>query len=110
MIRTPEPELMTDEEKAAAYAAANFAEINEPVANWFQAQFPPILPGSRLLDVGCGTADMTIRLITAYPGATALGIDGSAAMLSYGRDLVDKAGLTTRIELQPRYFPDPALE
>ena len=101
---------MTDQEQAAAYAAADFAEVNEPIAGWFQARFPPLAPGARLLDIGCGTADMTIRLVHAYPGITALGIDGSEAMLLSGRDLVNKAGLASRIVLEHRYFPDAALE
>ena len=110
MTRTPEPELMTDQEQAAAYAAADFSEVNEPIASWFQGRFSPLPPGARLLDIGCGTADITIRLVCAYPGITALGIDGSEAMLSFGRDLVDKAGLTSRIALERRYFPDAGLE
>jgi 2-polyprenyl-3-methyl-5-hydroxy-6-metoxy-1,4-benzoquinol methylase len=109
MIRMPEPELMTEKEQAAAYAAANFAEVNEPVARWFQARFSALAPGARLLDIGCGTADMTIRLVRAYPGITALGIDGSEAMLSYGSNLVNQAGLNSRIQLECRYFPDAAL-
>jgi ubiquinone/menaquinone biosynthesis C-methylase UbiE len=110
MIRTPEPELMTEQEQAAAYAAANFSEVNQPIASLFQARFPSLAAGARLLDIGCGTADMTIRLVKAYPGITALGIDGSEAMLNFGRDLVSKAGVTSRIVLECRYFPDAALE
>jgi ubiquinone/menaquinone biosynthesis C-methylase UbiE len=110
MTRTPEPELMTDREQAAAYAAADFSEVNEPIAGWFQARFPRLAAGARLLDIGCGTADLAIRLVHAYPGITALGIDGSEAMLAFGRELVDKAGLASRIVLEPRYFPDAALE
>jgi cyclopropane fatty-acyl-phospholipid synthase-like methyltransferase len=109
MTRTPEPELMTEEEQAGAYAAANFAEINEPIAAWFQKRFP-LAHNAQLLDIGCGTADMTIRLVGAYPGTTGVGIDGSDAMLSHGRNLVSKAGLTSRISLEVRYFPDAALE
>jgi SAM-dependent methyltransferase len=97
MTRTLEPELMTEQDQAAAYAAADLSEVNEPIAGWFQARFPPLAPGARLLDIGCGTADLTIRLVRAYPGITALGIDGSEAMLDHGRDLVNKAGLTSRI-------------
>jgi cyclopropane fatty-acyl-phospholipid synthase-like methyltransferase len=101
---------MTEDEQAFAYAAANFAEVNEPVAGWFQNHFSPLQPGTRLLDIGCGTADMTIRLVHAYPGISALGIDGSGIMLSFGQDLVKKAGLTSRIVLERRYFPDAELE
>lgn len=101
---------MTDQEQAAAYAAADLSEVNEPIAGWFQTRFSPLAPGARLLDIGCGTADITIRLVHAYSGITALGIDGSETMLSFGRDLVDKAGLTSRIVLEHRYFPDPSLD
>ena len=101
---------MTDQEQAAAYAAADFSQVNEPIARWFQARFPTLAAGARLLDIACGTADLTIRLVCAYPGITALGIDGSEAMLSFGRDLVNRAGLTSRITLERRYFPDAALE
>jgi ubiquinone/menaquinone biosynthesis C-methylase UbiE len=61
------------------------------------------------LDVGCGTADLTIRLMNAYPGCTALGVDGSVVMLASGRALVRTAGLETCIHLEQRYFPDAAL-
>jgi ubiquinone/menaquinone biosynthesis C-methylase UbiE len=101
---------MTEGDQAYAYAAADFAEVNEPISGWFQSSFSPLQPGARLLDVGCGTADMTIRLVHAYPGITALGIDGSGEMLAFGQDLVEKAGLSSRIVLQRRYFPDAALE
>jgi len=110
MTRTLEPELMTDQEQAAAYAAADFTEVNQPIARWFQARFSPLEAGARLLDIGCGTADLTIRLVGAYLGITALGIDGSEVMLSFGRDLVEKAGLTSRIALKQQHFPDSALE
>jgi 2-polyprenyl-3-methyl-5-hydroxy-6-metoxy-1,4-benzoquinol methylase len=101
---------MTDHEQAEAYAAANFAGVNQPVASWFQQQFPAFTEDARLLDIGCGTADLTIRLVHAYEGMTALGIDGSEAMLHHGRDLVAKAGLASRIVLEQRHFPDATLE
>jgi cyclopropane fatty-acyl-phospholipid synthase-like methyltransferase len=109
LIRTPEPELMTEDAQAFAYAAANFTDVNEPIAGWFQTSFSPLRPGARLLDIGCGTADMTIRFVNAYPGITALGIDGSDVMLAFGQDLVDKSGLSSRILLERRYFPDAEL-
>jgi ubiquinone/menaquinone biosynthesis C-methylase UbiE len=110
MTRTPEPELMTDEDQASAYAAADLSEVNEPVANFFRGRFPALAEGARLLDIGCGTADLTIRLVRSYPGIMGLGVDGSEAMLASGRDLVERAGLQSRIRLERRMFPDAALD
>ena len=111
MVRTPETdELMAAHDQAAAYAAADLGEVNEPMAVWFHDRIPLLTSGSVLLDVGCGTADLTRRLVGYFPGITALGIDGSEAMLECGSDLVMQAGLSSRITLERRYFPDPTLE
>ena len=53
---------------------------------------------------------MTIRFVKAYPGVTALGVDGSEAMLAFGQRYVREAGLESRISLEQRYLPAPSLE
>ena len=61
MARTPEPELMLDEEQASAYAGADLSELHEPMLARFRERFP-LFSGSRILDLGCGSADITIVL------------------------------------------------
>jgi ubiquinone/menaquinone biosynthesis C-methylase UbiE len=107
MVRTPEPELMTDVEQVADYAAADLSEVNGIMPLWFRTCFPEFSQGE-LLDLGCGAADMTIRFACAYPDLHATGIDGSARMLAAGRDALHRAGLSSRIALEQRLLPDPA--
>jgi ubiquinone/menaquinone biosynthesis C-methylase UbiE len=63
-----------------------------------------------VFDLGCGTADVTIRFVKAYPHVTAAGVDGSEEMLAFGRRHVLEAGLETRIRLEKRYLPDASLK
>lgn len=55
-------------------------------------------PGDRVLDVGCGTAELSI-LMAGRRGARVVGIDLSPGMLEVGRRKVERAGLGDRIEL-----------
>jgi len=54
-------------------------------------------PGSRVLDIGCGTG--TAAILAARAGARVTGFDISAPMLAVARDKVAAAGLAGRIEL-----------
>jgi ubiquinone/menaquinone biosynthesis C-methylase UbiE/uncharacterized protein YbdZ (MbtH family) len=108
MGRMPEPELMLDEEQAAAYAGADLSELHEPMPARFRECFPSF-SGSQILDLGCGSADITIRFARAYPDATVRGIDGSDAMLVRGRDAVSSAALDRRVVLEKRHLPDESL-
>lgn len=109
MQRTPEPELMDEQEQAAAYAAADWSESHGKIPGYFRERFPEFA-GGRLLDLGCGTADVTIRFVKAYQGVTAVGVDGSEEMLAFGRRHVREAGLETRISFEKRHIPDASLE
>ena len=42
-------------------------------------------PGARILDVGCGSGQLAIDLVRATPGARAVGLDLSAALLDVAR-------------------------
>src|SRR5215475_3002581 len=105
MKRTPEPELMNEQEQAAAYAAADWSESHGKIPGYFRDRFPNFRQG-RVIDLGCGPADISIRFAKAYPHATLLGVDGSETMLVFGRRRVDEAGLSSRITLEKRYLPD----
>src|SRR4029077_2394465 len=109
MQRMPEPELMDEQEQSAAYAAADWSEAHEKVPAHFRERFLSF-NGGRVIDLGCGTADVTIRFARAYPKATILGVDGSETMLSFGRRAVRAAGFDSRVTLERRFLPDPAIE
>jgi len=106
--RVPEPELMEDPEQAAAYAAADFSEPHQAFVEHFRRCFPAFA-GGRVLDLGCGPADVTIRFARAFPGAMLEGVDGAAAMLRHGRDAVARAALSSRIALRRLRLPAAGL-
>jgi ubiquinone/menaquinone biosynthesis C-methylase UbiE len=109
MQRTPEPELMDEQEQAAAYAAADWSEAHGKIPAYFRNRFPEFKAG-RVIDLGCGAADVTIRFAQAYPEAAVLGVDGSDAMLALGRRHVQEAGVEGRVSLEKRYLPDAGLQ
>lgn len=98
MNRVLEPELMTDQDQAEAYAAADFAAVNQGFVDRFRGLFPDFGRG-RLVDLGCGPADIPIRFCRTLPGVTVTGVDGSEAMLAPGRRAVVAAGLEARVQL-----------
>jgi len=100
---------MDEQDQAAAYAAADWSESHGKIPGYFRDRFPDFA-GGHVIDLGCGTADVTIRFVRAFPKVTILGVDGSDAMLSFGRRSVHDAGLDSRITLEKRYLPDPSIE
>ena len=84
MQRVPEPELMDEFEQARAYACADFSEPNERFVAYLAETFPELRRGT-LLDLGCGPGDIVLRLAARYPEFVLHGLDGSEAMLGFGR-------------------------
>lgn len=108
MERIPEPELMDDPEQAEAYAGADFSEPHDAFVAHFRRLFRDFDSG-RVLDLGCGPADVGIRFCRAYPAARLTGVDGAAAMLQRGLMAVRAAGLADRLTLMQCYLPDERL-
>lgn len=102
--RIPEPELMDTPEQAAAYAAADFAEAHDALVLAFRERFPAFGSG-RMVDIGCGPADVTVRLARAHPHVSVDGVDGDAEMLRHGRIRVEAAGLGERVRLDEVRLP-----
>jgi SAM-dependent methyltransferase len=94
MQRIPEPELMDDPVQAEAYAAADFDEAHSRVVATFDACFADAGVTGRILDLGCGPGDISLRFAARYPACTVTGVDGSAAMirLANRRRAIDAAG------------------
>ena len=104
MDRIPEPEVMDDPAQAVAYARADFAQVNQAFVDRFRAAFPEFAAG-RVVDLGCGPADIPIRLARALPAAHITGVDASAPMLALAREAVAAAGLADRIALVEGRLP-----
>ena len=98
MDRIPEPDLMNDAAQAQAYALADFSEPHNQFVGQFRRCFPRSRP-TRVLDLGCGTADVTLRFARAYSECCMVGIDGAPAMLRHARGAVAGAGMDGRIQL-----------
>ena len=108
MERIPELELMDSPEQAEAYASADFSEPHNAFVAHFRRLFRDFSTG-RVLDLGCGPADVGIRFCKAYPEVALTGVDGSAAMLQCGFMAVREAGLANRLQLAQSYLPDESL-
>jgi SAM-dependent methyltransferase len=105
MERRPEPELMDDEQQSIAYAKADFSTSNQLYVDSLLRDFPTYL--RTVVDIGCGPADVVIRLAKAVPHAAITAIDGSAPMIALGRTAARAAGVDERLTLLHTRIPGP---
>lgn len=82
MKRIVEPELMNEEKQSLAYAQADFEEPHNSFIQLFKKKFGNNI-GTQVLDLGCGTGDITLRFAKAYSNCCIHGIDGAKTMLSH---------------------------
>jgi len=110
MHRIPEPdELMDDAEQALAYARADFSEANGLFVRLLEQQAAGGLIG-RLLDLGCGPADIPLALTRRHAGLQVDAVDAAPAMLDLARQNIEAAGEPgQRIALLCEYLPCPHL-
>ncbi len=109
MKRTPEPEELMDEaDQALAYAEADFSESNELFLDLFSRLHPGEFRG-RMLDLGCGPADIPLRFARRYPDARIDAVDGAQAMLDLAAKAVRAGGLEDRVRLHCQYLPASGL-
>jgi ubiquinone/menaquinone biosynthesis C-methylase UbiE len=57
-----------------------------------------IQPGQQVLDLGCGTATLTVMVKQAHPDAVVTGLDGDPEVLRIGRSKAQKAGVTLTLD------------
>jgi 2-polyprenyl-3-methyl-5-hydroxy-6-metoxy-1,4-benzoquinol methylase len=99
MERVPEVEIMDELDQVCAYARANFEQENQAFVERF-LQYAPDLQDGHILDLGCGPADIPIRLARVLPECRITGIDASQPMIDVGKQAVKAAGLAERITLR----------
>jgi SAM-dependent methyltransferase len=102
MMRVGEPELMDDPHGAGAYARADFTASNQRFVDGLLRAFPG--PLGRAVDLGCGPADVVIRLARAAPLLHLTAVDGSGPMIGLARSAVASVGLD-RITLVQSLLP-----
>jgi ubiquinone/menaquinone biosynthesis C-methylase UbiE len=105
MERVTEPELMDDEQQSIAYAQADFSTSNQLYVDSLVRDFPTHLRA--VVDIGCGPADVVIRLAKAAPQAAVTAIDGSAPMIALGRTAARAARVDDRLTLLHTRIPGP---
>jgi cyclopropane fatty-acyl-phospholipid synthase-like methyltransferase len=68
-------------------------------------------PGAHVLDLGCGKAEVLIRIVERYPGVRATGLDRSAAVLAEARRQAEERVPEARVALLEQdvreYAPEP---
>jgi ubiquinone/menaquinone biosynthesis C-methylase UbiE len=64
-----------------------------------------LAPGQRVLDLGCGTATLTLMIKAACPGASVFGIDGDPDVLRIGREKAKQRGLDVTLTEAMAYAP-----
>jgi len=86
--RVPEPELMDDIDQVAAYGAADFNAGDDHTLSLILSLVSKTASGAsprRVIDLGCGPGNITLRLCDAFPESEVIGVDGAAAMLHLAR-------------------------
>src|SRR5262245_34154601 len=107
--RIPEPELMDEPAQARAYSEADFEQPHQAFIDEVARTFPELTdrtPGRTVVDLGCGPADITVRVARAFPACAVVGVDAGTEMLRLGRARVAAAGLADRVQLHHVHLPD----
>ena len=96
MQRLPEPELMTESGQVRAYAAADFTAGDARTLDLIETLLAADQAGPgpmRIVDLGCGPGNITLRLAQRFPQASVIGVDGSQAMLALAQSRAQAMGL-----------------
>lgn len=85
MERIVEPELMDEAEQAQAYAEADFSEPNTKFLEFYREHFGEDAIKGKVVDLGCGPAEIAFSMVASYPDCEVVGVDGAPAMLAPAR-------------------------
>jgi SAM-dependent methyltransferase len=100
---------MEDPVQARAYSEADFAAPHQAVVHDLLARHASRLGATRrVVDLGCGPADVTARVAAALPHVEIVGIDAGKVMLGLGRERIARLGLQERVALVEMHLPASA--
>ena len=102
MQRTLESEVMDKEENVLAYASADFSSVNQRFVDDLIKNYSHI---KNVLDLGCGPADIPIRLAQALSKVHITAIDASKKMIDSAKQSITKARLNNKIMLLQSSLP-----
>ena len=105
MERLLEREIMDGEEQVRAYAQADFSKENQWFVDYFLEVFPDFREGL-VLDLGCGPADIPIRLVRACPSFSLMAVDASGPMINLAQAAVDEAKVGDHVAVVCQRFQD----
>nr|WP_249419852.1 class I SAM-dependent methyltransferase [Rhabdothermincola salaria] len=99
---------MEDRDQARAYSEGDFAAAHEAIVDDVVRRHPELGRGAGLevVDLGCGPADVTVRLARRLPEASVLGLDAGPVMLGLARARIDALGLAVRVTVAEARLPD----
>lgn len=87
--------------KPGYYESLDFnAPMTEATADRLVAELAAAEPAS-ILDVGCGWAELLLRLLDACPGATGLGVDHDEALIARAVANASARNLDSRVQFAP---------
>ena len=95
--RTLEPELMDSDLEVREYRAMDHEGVNQAFVDDLIAGGSV---GPRVIDLGCGTAEIPVRLCAALREIEVLGVDSSVAMLEAARMEIELGSATGRVHLE----------
>lgn len=105
MDRKLEPELMQDLIQVQAYAEADFTKPHNQFIDLIAAQQQGYELMGPVLDLGCGSGDITLRFAQRFQDLEVDAVDGSAPMLAYARKHLP-VSLQKRVQYLNAYLPD----
>jgi len=109
MERLLEREVMDGEEQVRAYAQADFSKENQWFVDYFLEVFPDFREGL-ILDLGCGPADIPIRLVRACPSLSVMAVDASGPMINMAQAAIDEEKIGDRVTVVCQRFQDIQLQ
>jgi ubiquinone/menaquinone biosynthesis C-methylase UbiE len=103
MQRILEPELMIDDAQCQAYTRADFAASNQAFVEITKKCIP--IDARKVLDIGCGPADVMLRLARACPSLRIIAVDGSAPMIEIAARAIADVRLESSVTTLLGYVP-----